>query len=382
MAGWLIAAADFVRTGGMDLANWHLARFLAQTQPVELLSHLVDPELARLPNITATLVKRPFGMNLLGEPKLRRAAAKRSREALARGDRFVANGGNCPTADINWVHYVHAAFTPVTAGSIVRRMKVRYYHNRCVTTEKHAFDAARVVVCNSRLSAKHVIERCGVPEGKTRVVYYGSDPDSLGPITAEDRREARTMLQWDEQPRAVFIGAMADRRKGFDVLYEAWKTLSQDPKWDASLAVIGRGAELDAWKQRANDDGLRIEFLGFRSDVPKVLAACDVMVHPARYEAYGLGVHEAVARGLPAIVSAEAGVTERLTGLEDLALPDPESVPQLIERLTHWRANLEAYQRKTAPLAEAIRAYTWDDMARDFIASTETRNPKLETRSG
>ena len=34
------------------------------------------------------------------------------------------------------------------------------------------------------------------------------------------------------------------------------------------------------------------------------------MVHPARYEAYGLGVHEAICRGLPAIVSAGAGIAE------------------------------------------------------------------------
>src|SRR5439155_1925475 len=134
------------------------------------------------------------------------------------------------------------------------------------------------------------------------------------------------------------------------------------------------GPELAAWRQRARDDGLseRIHFLGFRNDVPQVLAACDVIVHPARYEAYGLGVHEAVARGLPAIVSAEAGVSERLAGLEDLLLPNPEDANTLVERLRHWRANLEGYRDRTVPLAEAIRAHTWDDMARDFVAAART----------
>ena len=42
----------------------------------------------------------------------------------------------------------------------------------------------------------------------------------------------------------------------------------------------------------------------FRGDVATVIAAADVLVHPARYEAYGLGVHEAICRGVPAIVTA------------------------------------------------------------------------------
>lgn len=373
MADWMIAAADFVRTGGMDIANWHLARFLAQSGPVELMSHRVEDELARLNNVTATIVKRPFGMNMIGERYLQRDATKRSRQVLSRGGHVVANGGNCRTADINWVHYVHAAFTPITVGSTIRQLKTRYYHKRCIIAEKKAFEAARVIVCNSKLTARQVIENCNIPEEKTRIVYYGSNPDILKPISECERHEARALLQWDVRPRAVFVGALGDRRKGFDVLYTAWQMLSKDAGWDANLAVIGRGAELDAWKQRAKDHGMenRIEFLGFRSDVPKILAACDVMVHPARYEAYGLGVHEAVARGLPAIISARAGVSERIADvLGELALNDPEDATLLAERLRVWRSKLDYFREMTAPVASAIRHYTWDDMARDFLRVT------------
>ncbi|MDK2408772.1 glycosyltransferase [Aphanizomenon sp. PH219] len=54
-----------------------------------------------------------------------------------------------------------------------------------------------------------------------------------------------------------------------------------------------------------------INFLGFRADVPNLLRAADCLVAPTRYEAYDLGVHEALCCGLPAIVSADAGVDER-----------------------------------------------------------------------
>ena len=49
----------------------------------------------------------------------------------------------------------------------------------------------------------------------------------------------------------------------------------------------------------------RVRFLGFRRDMPAVFAACDLLIHPARYEAYGLAVHEALCRGLPALVTRD-----------------------------------------------------------------------------
>ena len=108
---------------------------------------------------------------------------------------------------------------------------------------------------------------------------------------------------------AIFVGALGDRRKGFDVLFEAWRMLVLDPAWDVDLFVAGEGAERDAWIARSKEMGLasRIHFLGFRTDVSSLLAAADVLVHPARYEAYGLGVHEAICQGVPAIVTSAAG---------------------------------------------------------------------------
>jgi glycosyltransferase involved in cell wall biosynthesis len=61
---------------------------------------------------------------------------------------------------------------------------------------------------------------------------------------------------------------------------------------------------------RRPDSGDRVRFLGFRTDVPEIPSALDGLVHP-RYEAAGLSVHEALCRGLPAIVTACAGVAER-----------------------------------------------------------------------
>jgi glycosyltransferase involved in cell wall biosynthesis len=203
------------------------------------------------------------------------------------------------------------------------------------------------------------------------VVYYGTDPERFHLITAAERAAARARLGWNnDRPVAVFVGALGDRRKGFDTLFSAWQTLCRDPRWDCDLAVVGSGAELPAWQQRAREAGLaeRIHFLGFRQDVPQVLAACDVMVHPARYEAYGLGVHEALCRRVPALVSAQAGVAERYPPeLHDLLIPDPEDAADLADRLRHWRNNLGRIAADVLSLSNSLRSHTWDRMAEQIV---------------
>ena len=57
--------------------------------------------------------------------------------------------------------------------------------------------------------------------------------------------------------------------------------------------------------------GESVRFLGYRKDLAQLLQASDALIAPTRYDSYGLGVHEALCCGLPALVSAGAGVAER-----------------------------------------------------------------------
>ena len=106
--------------------------------------------------------------------------------------------------------------------------------------------------------------------------------------------------------------------------------------------------------------------------MPVVVAACDVLIHPARYEAYGLGVHEAICRGLPAIVTATAGVAERYPAdLDSLLLRDPESVIELTERVSAWRGD-ETIGGRVADFGARLRARTWDHMAHEIAELGES----------
>ncbi|HET7218235.1 MAG TPA: glycosyltransferase family 4 protein [Vicinamibacterales bacterium] len=380
MTAWLIASGDFTQYGGMDAANYALASYLARTPPggggagneVHLVAHRVAAELAAQPAVHVHHVTRPLGMHRLGEPLLRRATVRAQQQLTPRRVRVVANGGNVDAGDINWVHYVHAAFTPEAAGTL-NLWRVSSNHRRYLVDERRALERARMVICNSERTADDVTS-IGVPRDRTRVVYYGIDAARFAPVDAAERRSSRRALGLPEDRcLALFIGALGDRRKGFDTLYGAWRELCARPAWDVDLVVAGTGAELSAWQRRTAGDFAkgRVRFLGFRRDIPAVLAACDLLVHPARYEAYGLAVHEALCRGLPAIVSASAGIAERYPAdLAALLLHDPASACEIVERLLSWRAD-DQINTRVAAFASRLRARSWDHMARDIVACAE-----------
>ena len=373
MNPYLIVTGDFVKTGGMDRANYALARYLADSgAETHLVAYRVDPELASRPNVIVHRVPKPARSYALAAPLLDRIGRMWARRIAQRGGRVIANGGSCAWGDINWVHYVHAAYRRETSAGVAHRIKLALSSRMARTAERRALNRARIVITNSNRTREDLAGRLGIPRSKARTIYYGTDPELLRPASPDERAVLRRGLGWNEEtPIVAFVGAIGDRRKGFDTLFEAWKVLCGDPGWDAALVVVGTGAEAPIWREKVERSGMerRIHFLGFRRDVPALLRACDLLVSAVRYEAYGLNVHEALCCGIPAIVSAGSGVAERYPSeLGDLLLNDPEDVPELARKLLSWRSQLELWKRRVTPFSCKLRQHTWDDMASEILA--------------
>ncbi|MET0650792.1 MAG: glycosyltransferase family 4 protein [Pyrinomonadaceae bacterium] len=374
---WLIVAGGFHARGGMDKANAALASYLLERgHEVHLVAHEIDPALARHTLARAHVVPRPWGSLLLGEQRLSLAAGRVGR-ALREGGarvRVVANGGNFVSTDLNWVHAVHAAWPPKDAGApLWFRVKNRLWHALAVRRERRALRRARLVVANSERTRRDLVSLVGVEPGRVQTVYLGGD---LRPASAHERAEARRWLGVGERrPVVLFAGALGhDHNKGFDTLWRAWRELSAGVGWDALLLVAGGGRGLNAWRARVAAAGLAegVRFLDFSERLGEVLAASDLLVSPVRYEAYGLNVHEAVCRGVPALVSRGAGVAERYpASLSEMLLHDPEDAADLAARLRRWRRSIETWKEAFAPLAVQLSRRSWSDVAADFVALAE-----------
>ncbi len=370
-----IVTGDFVKSGGMDRANYALADYLVRNgSKVELVAHRVADELRASPSVTFRRVPKPFDSYVLGEPLLDLAGRKVARSVVGRGGVAVVNGGVCRAGQVNWVHYVHAAYRP--AWSRDRKAAQRWFHAKLARAkERAALATARLVIANSAATRRVLVEELRVPQERAFVVYLGIDAEQFALGDSARAAETRRKLGWPARPTLAFVGAPDDPRKGFETLLDAWHRLARGPSWDVDLVAVGGGSGIEAWRSRIESLGLgeRVRLLGFRTDVHRVLEACDALVAPTRYEAFGLGVAEALAMGLPAIVSGSAGVAELYPEeLRTLLIDDPQSAEELASRLRSWREASTELAGRLRSLTERVRSRSWDDMAAEMVALMRT----------
>lgn len=376
MRPYVIVAPDLAENGGMDMANLALARYVARRgNELHVVTHRCDAGLAAMPNVKVHMVQNPLGSYFLGEFRLRAEGRRVAAQLASRGARVVVNGGNCDVPDVNWIHYVHAAFRPQGGAGLLRKIRLAAMHGVYLRDESRAIRRARLVIANSHRTQRDLVEHLGIDERRIRVVHYGADPARFRPLQAAERAELRATAPWRAgAPALAFVGALGDRRKNFDTLLAAWQLLAAEGAWDCQLVVIGRGAELPLWKERVKQQGLapQIHFLGFRTDVPKLLGACDALVSPTRYESFGLAVFEALCMGIPAIVSRDAGVAEVYSPeLRGLLLDNPNDAAGLAAALRGWREKAPQFRAATMQLAARLHEYTWDMMAARMVELME-----------
>jgi len=353
----------------MDRLNAALARHLAaRGTRVHLVGHDVDRAFDTAPLTSVTRVPRPGGVYLAGEVALDRAARRVRGTVSGRHGPpvLLGNGGNCTDADVNWVHSVHHAWPCTDDGApLWFRAKNRTFKSWSRRREAAALRRAPAVVANSQRTRRDLTAHLGVPDERITVVYPGGDP-SWRPAPAAVRAAART--RWCrsvDRPLAVMIGAVGhDVNKGLDTLLSAWRLAGARGDWAVDLVIAGPG---DTSRWRAAADAESIRFAGPIDDAGDLLDAADLLVSPVRYEAYGLAVHEALSRGVPALVSRTAGVVERLPpGFDHLLLDGGIDAGLLATRLLEWRDNLVGWRKGVESIGRELRVRTIDDMCREI----------------
>ncbi len=115
-------------------------------------------------------------------------------------------------------------------------------------------------------------------------------------------------------------------------------------------------------------------FLGMVEDVPALLRDVDLLVSPVRYEAYGLAVQEALVAGVPALVSANAGITSILRPvLPQLVVPDEADAQAWAAVIERSARNIEALKTSVAALGASLSKRSWDEMAAEIVNEVNAR---------
>ena len=160
------------------------------------------------------------------------------------------------------------------------------------------------------------------------------------------------------------------RNKGLPVIVQALRILRELP---IDVLVVSR-EDPAPYLMAARDAGLdgRVGFLPQRSDVEFYYAAADAYVGPSLEDTFAQPPAEAMACGLPVIVSANNGTSEIITDGEDgLILNDPESAESLAAMIRMLCEHPEFCARLGSKAAETARAYTWERNGRELTAIFE-----------
>ena len=122
--------------------------------------------------------------------------------------------------------------------------------------------------------------------------------------------------------------------------------------------------------------------LGYRNDVANLLAASDLLVSPTRYEPYGLNVHEALCRGIPAIVTRATGVGERYPSeLQGWLLENPDDPIELesaISKIVDYPSSGALYRVPLERFAMELKSRSWRDMAEDIVNIWTSQQKRAE----
>lgn len=216
-------------------------------------------------------------------------------------------------------------------------MHGRKYRNAAATCD--------VVFVNSAYTGRDVADTLGVPADRIRVAHPAPK--------AVYRPEGEAA---DLGSPYVLTVATLEPRKNLQVLVEAHRLLGDE----LTLAVVGG----EGWGVQPLLDAPGIRRLGFVSDeeLARLYRGAAVVAYPSRFEGFGIPVIEAMACGVPVVVSAHESLDEA-SGVAALRA-DPEDAAAFAEAIETAIAEREG---RVAAGLEHARSFSWRAVGETFL---------------
>ena len=223
------------------------------------------------------------------------------------------------------------------------------------TIVPRAARSAERVICDSQFTARDVVERYGVPGERVRVV-------PLAPALAAGTSVANGA---GGDPYLLGVGDLR-AKKDFATLVRAWLSLRADGR---PLRLVLAGADAGQGPHlRALAAGAPLELRGYvaEAELDGLLRGAVALVHPSRYEGFGLVLLEAMARDTP-VVAADATALPETGGEAALyfAPGDWQALAEVLRGLIDDSARREDLARRGRARADS---FSWQRTAADTLA--------------
>jgi glycosyltransferase involved in cell wall biosynthesis len=242
-------------------------------------------------------------------------------------------------ADLVHTHLVHAD----VYGAIGARVLVSTKHNDDpfragafrFAERALARRASRIIAITHAL-ARFQVERVGLPADKVEVIHYGLDelPAAWGTNPLDDVPRTEPL---------VLAVCRLEPQKGVDVAIRALREIP-----NAQLVVLGEGPQRAELERLAGD---RVHLVGRVPNVAAWLRRADVLVHPVRWEGFGLALLEGMLASLPVVATRVSSIPEIVVdGETGLLVPpdDPAALASAVARVLNDPGDYGERGRKRA----------------------------------
>ncbi|MDP3710311.1 MAG: glycosyltransferase family 4 protein [bacterium] len=201
--------------------------------------------------------------------------------------------------------------------------------------------ASRTRVVSDRIK-KSIVTRGLLPAEKITVLPIYTDISKFLNTISDIQTEE---LFGQHSLKMIAVGRFVDKEKNFSMLIEVMKELIKTNP-EAVLVIVGDGLDKDSYKRQVTRYKLEKNVIlePWRNDLPSFLKSFDLFVMPSNYEGWGRVVIEAMASGLP-ILMTDVGVAGEIVGhdREGIVVPvqDKKALLRAIKDLYNNRGKLE-----------------------------------------
>ena len=197
------------------------------------------------------------------------------------------------------------------------------------------------------------------------VVPPGVSAPAPGQLT---QAQARRLMDLPDGAFVLLFVANDYARKGLDALLKALALLPPE----VCLLVAGHPGSRAQYEAQAHALGLasRVHFAGALQDVAPAYRCADMMVHPTLEDSFGMVVLEALAHGLPLVVSSEryCGAASLLhDGVDALLLDDPKDAPALARAIARIHGDAGLAQSLSRAGMALAAGHSWQTVAQQYV---------------
>jgi glycosyltransferase involved in cell wall biosynthesis len=237
------------------------------------------------------------------------------------------------------------------------------------TTDRTGLRRMQRIIAVAEGQKRYLIDQEGLPPDKVEVIYNGISTELFfeSPAHQEDRRSLRKALGLEESHRVTTIIAHLRPEKNHDRFLRVAKEVARRLP-EARFVVAGGGPErprLEAYARSLGIEGL-VRFTGVRRDIPKLLAASDVVALTSDTEVFPMALLEAMAAGKPVIATRVGGLDELVVeGVSGILVPVDEE-----HRFTNLLSQLLSDSSQAQSMGEAgrkvvLKRFTVEHMVQD-----------------